>query len=842
MWRRCSSRFRLRPIPVALGFAALAACTPAPPNFVNWENHPVHGLEITPDGTRLLVADTPDNRLEIFSLTGSLPVEVGQVPVGLDPVSVRARTSSEAWVVNRISDSISVVNLDTLNVVATLPVGDEPADVVFAGSPQRAFASISQENAVKIFDPANLSTPPMVVPIQGQGPRALATDGNRVYAAIFESGNATTLIPYDTVSDPAGPYGGQNPPPNKGTAFSPPMSDGLPPPPVVSLIVRKNHATGQWLDDNGQSWNSIVTWDLDDHDVAIIPVADPTNVAYAVGLMNLDMSLTVTNTGRVAVVGTEALNQVRFEPNVRSQFVRDVMAVFDPGAPGNPSVVDLNPQLDYTAATLPQATRNQALGDPRSIVWSSGLDTGFVSGMGSNNVVKVSASGARLGRVDVGKGPTSMALDEARSRLYVFNRFDSTLSVINTQTFAQVGLVAFYDPTPQTIRNGRPMLYDTHANSGLGQVACASCHVDGRTDHLAWDLGNPAGSMKTFDQQSACRVESNQCEDWHPMKGPLLTQTFQHLRIDQPMHWRGDRENLAAFSPAFESLMGDDAQPTADQMTALESFLTDIRFPPNPYRQLDGSLVNGMLANGGNPQSGEHIFNDVPLNAGLLLCPACHEQPNGANGQIVPGPQLFLPQQYRVAPLQNIYERAGFNRQSLHNILGFGFLHDGSDDSIITFLHRDIFSLFEPGEAGEQQRRDIEAFLFSFSTDTPAAVGVQLTVNAGNQADPATLARIQQLEDVVDAQSDALGLVAKYRAAGVQRGAFYLGADLFQTDLAAEQASTGDLLAGVADGSEVTFTVVPAIMAKRVGVDRDSDGKYDRDEILAGTNPANPGS
>ena len=51
--------------------------------------------------------------LEVES-TGSLsmtvdtgaPVLLSEVPVGLEPVSVRARTNGEAWVVNELSDSV----------------------------------------------------------------------------------------------------------------------------------------------------------------------------------------------------------------------------------------------------------------------------------------------------------------------------------------------------------------------------------------------------------------------------------------------------------------------------------------------------------------------------------------------------------------------------------------------------------------------------------------------------------------------------------------------------------------------------------------------------------------
>lgn len=78
--------------------------------FVNWETPHVHPMDITPDAGTLLVFNLADNRLEVFDVSSGTPIAIGSIPVGLDPISVRARTDTEAWVVNHISDSISVVN------------------------------------------------------------------------------------------------------------------------------------------------------------------------------------------------------------------------------------------------------------------------------------------------------------------------------------------------------------------------------------------------------------------------------------------------------------------------------------------------------------------------------------------------------------------------------------------------------------------------------------------------------------------------------------------------------------------------------------------------------------
>jgi YVTN family beta-propeller protein len=126
--------------------------------------------------------NTADNRLEVFDIATGGARLVSSIPVGGDPVSVRARTDTEAWVVNHISDSVSVVNVATGNVVKTIHTEDEPADVVFAGTPQRAFVSCSQANSVLVFDPSGSGSPVARIAIEGEDPRAMAVNDTASFA------------------------------------------------------------------------------------------------------------------------------------------------------------------------------------------------------------------------------------------------------------------------------------------------------------------------------------------------------------------------------------------------------------------------------------------------------------------------------------------------------------------------------------------------------------------------------------------------------------------------------------------------------------------------------------
>src|SRR5262249_36500363 len=138
--------------------------------------------------------------------------------------------NTEVWVVNQLSDSVSVVTLTgTPHVTRTLLVGDEPRDIVFAGSSNLAFittahrgqqrtdASISSVPGagdpqlttqgvpradVWVFNPANLGntiggTPVKIMSFFTDTPRALAVsaDKNTVFVAGFHTGNQTSIVP-----------------------------------------------------------------------------------------------------------------------------------------------------------------------------------------------------------------------------------------------------------------------------------------------------------------------------------------------------------------------------------------------------------------------------------------------------------------------------------------------------------------------------------------------------------------------------------------------------------------------------------------------------------------------
>jgi YVTN family beta-propeller protein len=179
---------------------------PADVDFRNYETAHVHPLGLSASHTQLYALNTPENRLAIFTASGGTLTFAGDVPVGLEPVSLAVRPgTSEVWVVNHLSDDVSIVDVAAKKLVATIAVGDEPNDVVFASN--RAFVTLAgNDDRVKVYDAATRAQVASLA-IFAEKPRALAVNaaGTRSMPPCSKSGNQTTELFEDLVSAGGGP-------------------------------------------------------------------------------------------------------------------------------------------------------------------------------------------------------------------------------------------------------------------------------------------------------------------------------------------------------------------------------------------------------------------------------------------------------------------------------------------------------------------------------------------------------------------------------------------------------------------------------------------------------------
>ncbi len=416
--------------------------------WTHFEGRQTHPIPISPDGSRLVAVNTPGGTISVFDLsdpTGGTPTLLREIRVGLEPVSVRARSSDEVWVVNEASDSVSIVSLAQERVVATLACPDEPADVVFAGG--LAFVTCARNGLLRVFDPerqVEVST----LPLPGLFPRAMTAspDGSRIYVAFQLSGNGTTVLP-----------------PNLAKPQPAPTNPQLPPPPRTAEIV--------------DAHDPRVAFTVLDVDVVEISTTSRSVLRQfpGVGTCLFDLAWR-PGTEELWIAGTDARNRIQFEPALRGNVAENRVTRIELSS-SQTSPFDLNPGIDYTQLPNP-AAQAVALAQPMAIVFSHDGTRGWLSAFGSDRVAEFDPSDGRVLRmVDVRvahdgsasvepesmRGPRGLAWHEPSQRLFVLNKFGHTISIVPTQPgpdaiLAEVPLGSPSPLTPAQWTFGAPLL------------------------------------------------------------------------------------------------------------------------------------------------------------------------------------------------------------------------------------------------------------------------------------------------------------------------------------------------------------------------------------------------
>lgn len=728
-----------------------AAVRTAPPagSYTLFESLQVRPLALSPSGRILYALNTPASRLEVYYAGRHELEHVTSVAVGLEPVAVAVRDEREVWVVNHLSDSVSVVRFDDGEgrVVRTLHVGDEPRDIVFGGpNHDRAFITTAHRGQntgdaydqqtpgvgrcdVWVFDADNLGDNAggnrlTKLTFFADTPRALAVtpDGNRVYAAAFFSGNQTTAVsPYavETVYKQLGKQ-----PPLETLTVQTPIGPIKFPQPQTGLIVKYkvnsivDPMRPHWYDAYGVPFDPFVRISLPDLDVFAIDASGPVPVAVPpqaggvfahVGTTLFNMAVNPQN-GKVYVTNTDARNDVRFEghaagfTSVRGHITDSQISVLDPTNPLAVVQTKLNPHIDYTQDGNP-AEKALSVAFPMDVTVSSDGATLLTVGQGSGKLAIYNTADIEAGHVTpsladqvvlAAGGPSGVVLDEQHGRAYVLTRFDDGISVVDVGHRKELAHVKMNNPEPPSVTNGRQYLYDANFTSQHGDTACASCHIGGDFDGLAWDLGNPggiplriSGTVRKPDGTVANSVPGTftipiafvlslvpqfepEFRAYMQLKGPMTTQSLRGMDNHGSMHWRGDRNGainqdgspvldamgnpvpnaqpnsgifdevraFMSFNVAFPGLLGNSSMLSQQDMLDFTTFILQQTYPPNPNRALDNSLDPEEQV--GAAFYFNHAPNGTPLPSDRFHeCNGCHVLDRNGNAGSTAKPGFF---------------------------------------------------------------------------------------------------------------------------------------------------------------------------------------------------------
>jgi len=556
------------------------------------------------------------------------------------------------------------------------------------------------------------------------------------------------------------------------------------------------------------------------------------------------------------------------------------------------SVLASNPAFDTTAA-------GKSLATPLDMVIGHDAGTGtttlFVAAFGSSKVgvfdvaeleadTFVPDAANQIG-LSAG-GPCGVVLSTDGSTLYVMTRFDNGISVVDTASGTETHHVSFHNPEPAHVVAGRAFLYDANATSANGSESCSSCHIFGDMDHLAWDLGNPDDDVKfnpmpinfsaLFPFANLIGLDISglnggaEFDQFHSMKGPMTTQSFRGMVHSGAQHWRGDRSNgvfginatdseisFKNFIVAFSGLVGRASDLTPSQMQSFSDFALELTYPPNPHRNLDNSLTADQQ--GGfdfyfGPRRSDGL-PDLPALGAVdegFTCDGCHElnPALGRFGTSTDGTFENETQIFKVSHLRNMYQKVGMfgaadngfeiaggdHSHKGDQVRGFGFLHDGSEDTMHRFFLAEVFNGVLDAGTGfddpDNQIPDMVEFMLAFDSDLAPITGQQVTLGAASGADVHARIALMITRASAAFTSRILGgvvtecdLVAKATVGGEPMGWLYTGgAPGNATFDASDGTSTTEAaLKALAGSTEITFTCLPSGSGTRVALNRDRD-------------------
>lgn len=262
-------------------------------------------------------------------------------------------------------------------------------------------------------------------------------------------------------------------------------------------------------------------------------------------------------------------------------------------------------------------------------------------------------------------GPVGMVIRHQDQRLYVLARFSNELIEIDIsgEQPVIVSRHVMNTPEPDHVVLGRSTLYDARNMSANGDQSCASCHIFGDGDGLAWDLSNPDNasinnygpfvsppmigfvSDLAIDPWQADPKHAAVNPDFRAIKGPMLTQPLRGVANHGATHWRGDRvkrvqytygqqpdtgafderSSIIEFDESVIGLVGGDAFLAQSEFDYIADYILELTYPPNPIRNLDNSLTD--LQNAGRAA----FFGCLSMTDEQFLARQCI----GMKGQLV---------------------------------------------------------------------------------------------------------------------------------------------------------------------------------------------------------------
>jgi len=585
--------------------AVVAACITGPGSNLPKVRYPSPvELALSPDGAKLfIVCEGTDEVAVADTRSGKV---LNRIPVGHAPKGISLSPDARrAWVANSWSDSISEIDTASLETVRTLPAGFEPNAVVADSKGAFLYAANRISNDISVLDLKTGGEVKRLLAGRGASYLALSSDGSRVYS--------THIYP------------------NIRRFRTPPQSE------VTVIDTARQIVVDRYrLEKSAGVFHVALSRD------GRLGVAAEMRPKNLVPLAHVEHGWVIGNA--ISVFGEDAggvlhvpIDELEryFTPPFGVAIAPDKSAIYvSTTGSDSVTVIQTAKLLKYLASL--SAEQRKAL--PTDLSASANYVTA---------------------RIPVGRAPKGLALSPDGSLLYVANRNDDTISVVDAGTRTVVRTIPLGAPETLTPERRGERLFFSASFAFQNHFGCANCHIEATFDGVSWDL-EPDGFGKDI-------VDNRLLED---------------VADTAPFKWNGGNPDLETeCGPRTEKYFYRSQSYTREELADLVAFIKGIPLRPNRYRLANGDLTPAQ-------ERGKIIYERTRDKKGNPIpegnqCGVCHSGPHYTNQQLAnvgSGKPTDRSPLFDVPQLTDVAYTAPY-------------LHDGSARSL-----EEIWTVFNPND------------------------------------------------------------------------------------------------------------------------------------------------
>lgn len=511
-------------------------------------------LALSPYGEKLFVVAQEGNALLVVdNLSSSI---LAKIPVGKRPHSVIVNTQgNKAYVSNQWADNIFIIDLDKYEVIDTLKTGNGPAGMAFSDDEKQLYVVNSFANEVSIFD---LDTK--------KEKKRLKAGNNPVGIDISPSGEMIYISSRRILRRP----------------YRKPITTEM-----TVIDNSRKRVVDRKMFHHAYIMENVEFSPKDDW--AIATLIRPKNLIPSI---QVEQGWMMTHGFGIIEPGEDGrvIQLLTDEPNSYYSDPFDVVITPD----GEKAFIS-NSGVDVINVVDLNAVRKliSESSDEELETFANHL------GISSRYVLK---------RIPTGANPKGLVISPDGKYLYVAERLEDRIAVINTQTLETEKHIELGGPSRVTVlRQGR-RLFNNAGATFQNQYSCYTCHPDAAEDGVVYNMAG-VGMGRNITN----------------------TQTLRDIGDIPPYKWNGHNQSVYKQDGYRFSTFLTRTEPFSyDELDALAAYImTGIHNPPNLRYNPDGELSEAQ-------KRGEKIFFRTETNFGEEIkpkdrCYVCHPPPDFTN-------------------------------------------------------------------------------------------------------------------------------------------------------------------------------------------------------------------